>query len=64
MENFLSETRFLERLTILENSLKLLRLERESNMEITEQRVSKLTSEMRFVENSLKVIMKLQELTK
>ena len=41
MENFL-----LERLTILENSLKLLRLELESNMEITEQRVSELTSEM------------------
>ncbi len=59
MENFL-----LERLTILENSLKLLRLELESNMEITEQRVSELTSEMRCVEDSLKVIMKLQELTK
>ena len=59
MENFL-----FERLTILENSLKLLRLELESNMEITEQRVSELTSEMRCVEDSLKVIMKLQELTK
>ena len=59
MENFL-----LERLTILENSLKLLRLELESNMEITEQMVSELTSEMRCVEDSLKVIMKLQELTK
>ena len=54
----------LERLTILENSLKLLTHELESNMEITEQRSSELTSEMRFVEDSLKVIMKLQELTK
>ena len=59
MENFL-----FERLTILENSLKLLKLELESNMEITEQRVSELTNEMRCVEDSLKVIMKLQELTK
>ena len=54
----------LERLTILENSLKLLKHELKSNMEITEQRSSKLRSQMRNLEHLLEGIMHRQELNK
>jgi len=58
------EKELLKRVTILQNSLKLLTWEIESNLEITEQRSSKLRGQMRNLEHLLEGIMHRQEVNK